>query len=507
MTVMPEPSKPPPRTRGGLAARLVPGGKLLCATGEAALPPGPAPAAATRSGQSPTAQARAAEATPWQQRLDRFGRWLVLPMFGIATLLAAITLPAAGAQHDRFFSWLTLVVAAAVWSAALARYPVTGVPGRVRALVFGVHVTLGAVLVWVSPWFGVFAFTGYWLADELGRRARVGGFVATALVLAGSQAGGYPNRSVSHTVTYLIMGVFDVAAALTLTTMTNRVIEQNTERGRMITDLAEANELLRASMAENAALHAQLLTQAREAGVAEERGRLAGEIHDTLAQGFAGILTQLEAARRAHADPAVWSRHVELADALARSNLTEARRSVRALRPEQLERASLAEALAELARDWSRRAQIPADVVTTGELVHAPAETETAVFRIAQEALANVARHAGASRARITLSYLLEVLLLDVADDGAGFRPEAGPPPGRYGVTGMRRRAEAAGGSLSIESTPGAGTTVNATFPLPPASGGRAALGDEAGGGAPRGADRTPTPGDTPWAAPAGSAR
>ncbi|ADP81697.1 integral membrane sensor signal transduction histidine kinase [Pseudofrankia inefficax] len=404
----------------------------------------------------------------WQERSDRLARLLMLPMLAISTLLAVITLPAVRTQHTRVEIGVAVVAVAALWSTGLIRYPVTGVPPRSRWLVFGVHLTLAATLVWLNPWYGVFAFTGYFLADELGGHARRVGFVAVALVSAASQAAGYPNGSNAHTVTYLIMAAFNVVAVLLMVNLTNRVMEQNTERGRMIAELAETNRQLQASMDENAGLHAQLLTQAREAGVAEERGRLAGEIHDTLAQGLAGILTQLEAARRAHADPAEWSRHIELADGLARANLTEARRSVRALRPEQLEQASLSDALADLARDWSRRTQVPAEAVTTGVPVRAPAETEMAVFRIAQEALANVARHAHATRARVTLSYLDDTLLLDVADDGAGFHPGAGAPPARFGVTGMRRRAESVAGTLSIESAPGDGTTVNAVFPLTP---------------------------------------
>lgn len=439
------------------------------------LAPAPAPALVAASAAGPprpqaavSSQVEDTAAATWQERSDRIARLLMLPMLAISTLLAVITLPAVGAENHRFQVGIGVVAVAALWSAGLLRYPVSGVPLRTRWMVFGFHLALGAALVWVNPWYGVFAFTGYFLADELGGRVRRVGFVAVALVSAASQAAGYPDGANAHTVTYVIMAGFNVVAVLLMVNLTNRVLEQNTERGRMIAELAEANRRLQASMDENTGLHAQLLTQAREAGVAEERGRLAGEIHDTLAQGFAGIITQLEAARRAHADPAEWSRHLELADALARENLTEARRSVRALRPEQLEQASLSDALAVLAEDWSRRAQIPADVVTTGEPVRACAETEMAAFRIAQEALANVARHAHATRARVTLSYLGDTLLLDVADDGTGFDPADGPPPARFGVTGMRQRADSVSGTLSIESAPGDGTTVNAVFPLRP---------------------------------------
>ena len=186
------------------------------------------------------------------------------------------------------------------------------------------------------------------------------------LVLAGSQAGGYPTGWSGHTVVYVVMVAVNLVAVSGFITITNRVLEQNQQRGLMIDQLADANHRLEATMAENVGLHAQLLVQAREAGVVEERQRLAGEIHDTLAQGLAGIVAQLEAAEQARDHPAELSRHLGQARALARSSLTEARRSVRALRPEQLERASLPEAIDELARAWSATSAVPVDVETTG---------------------------------------------------------------------------------------------------------------------------------------------
>ena len=123
----------------------------------------------------------------------------------------------------------------------------------------------------------------------------------------------------------------------------------------MIDELAEANRRLAASMAENAELHAQLVAQAREAGVIEERQRLAGEIHDTLAQGLTGIIAQLEAAEHTRHRPQEWSRHLDQARALARSSLTEARRSVRALRPNSLKTRACPKRSTLLARRGSSR--------------------------------------------------------------------------------------------------------------------------------------------------------
>ncbi len=251
--------------------------------------------------------------------------------------------------------------------------------------------------------------------------------------------------------------------------ITTHAVDQNVERGQIIAELAEANRRLAASMEENSRLHAQLVAQAREAGVTEERQRLAGEIHDTLAQGLTGIIAQLEAAGHTRQDPGELSRHLAQAATLARSSLTEARRSVRALRPGQLEEASLPEALTELARDWSGQTAVTARLDTTGTPARAAAGVEAALFRTAQEALSNVAKHARAGRVQLTLSYTGDTLLLDVADDGTGFDPAATRPAdgsGGYGLAGMEQRLARVGGTLTIESAPRQGTTVNAAVPL-----------------------------------------
>lgn len=412
----------------------------------------------------------------WQARSDRLGRVLLLPILAVATTLAVLASPDGDRPSTTTAHGLTGLVAAvltACWSLALIRYPVTGVPKTARILVFWVHFLLSAVLVWANPWFGVFAFTSYFFADELERNRRKPAFALVAAVLAASQTDGYPVAWNLHTVVYLVMLAFNVTAVLFMVGLTNRVMEQNAERGRMIEELGEANRRLHGTMAENAGLHAQLLVQAREAGIVDERQRLAGEIHDTLAQGLTGIIAQLEAARQARHDEAEWGRHLDLAASLARANLTEARRSVRALRPEQLERATLPEAIDALARSWSEQSAIPVEIETTGTPAPVGADVEAALFRVAQEALSNVGKHAQATGVHLTLSYLDDMLLLDVADDGVGFTPadetdlaDNSHRSDGYGLPGMRRRLERLSGSLNLESTPGYGTTVNAAVPV-----------------------------------------
>ncbi|WP_431278213.1 sensor histidine kinase [Leifsonia poae] len=214
------------------------------------------------------------------------------------------------------------------------------------------------------------------------------------------------------------------------------------------------------------ALRLMRVQQARAATEAE-RARLAREIHDTLAQGFAGIVTQLQAAEQAQ-DEAARDRHTGAALSLAREGLGEARRSVQALRPAALETAALPEAIAEAARRWSSRTGIPVDVRTIDAARALPTDAEVALLRTAQEALANVERHADAHHVTLTLRHDGRATRLDVCDDGRGFDPSspgADSVSGGYGLIAMRERLAALAGDLIIESSPGKGTAVRAEVP------------------------------------------
>jgi signal transduction histidine kinase len=398
---------------------------------------------------------------PWQARLQRMRRALPLPLLAVSTagaLLAPSWSYSWGPAHT------ALVAAAAVWSLAVSSRLRPDSSPRRRLIAFAGHTALAAVLVGVDTWYGIFAYAGFLFAYPLGARWRTPGFAATALVVSASMAGGYPFRPGGSLLAYLLVTAALLTLVLNSAHITVRAVEQNEDRGRVISQLADANRRLEASMAENIDLHARLVDQARMAGVVEERQRLAGEIHDTLAQGLTAIIAQLQAAEHARHRPAEWSRHLTQAQSLARVSLTEARRSVRALRPEQLENATLSDAVNELAQAWAQQAGVAAELETAGPASRAPADTEAALFRVAQEALTNVARHAGATKVRLTLTYLDDTLLLDVADDGGGFDPAAGAAG--YGLVGMRHRLAGVGGTLTVESTPGYGTTLNATVPL-----------------------------------------
>ena len=207
----------------------------------------------------------------------------------------------------------------------------------------------------------------------------------------------------------------------------------------------------------------------RFALVLEERARLAREIHDTLAQGFVGISSQLDAvAMSLPGNVDLAKQHLQLASKMARHSLTEARRSVMDLRASALEGHDLPAALHEGAKQWTSGSAVEVQVDVTGEPKHLPEEMEQNLLRIAQEAVANALKHAAASRIWIRLSMEARRLCLRVEDDGRGFEQQDAfsTVGGHFGLLGMRERAERLGGALSLHSRPGDGTQVEVTVPL-----------------------------------------
>lgn len=238
--------------------------------------------------------------------------------------------------------------------------------------------------------------------------------------------------------------------------------------GVFVTAIGRQSEQRREALAALAATRAELADAARHAGVLAERERLARELHDTVAQGFISVVTQLESAEQAlDARPGDARAHLRSAQQIARESLTEVRRTVQDLRPDLLEGATLTQALRRAAAGWSASSGVPVDVRATGESVALHPNTEVALLRTTQEALANAGRHAGASRIVVSLSFLGDTVTLDVDDDGVGFDPRIGAvrEGGGYGLLGMRERVTAVGGTLTIESAPGEGTTVAVTVP------------------------------------------
>ena len=384
---------------------------------------------------------------------------------------------------------LALAVAAALVMTAMDRVdhraewtdPLTAVSPAIATAVFAVLLGISAALVIRQPLYGFYTWTGYFWAWRLFTgRGRLIGVALVAAVTAISQTGAGPYDSVYAIGGLVVVYLINTGVAGALTWFGWIGNEQKQRRARELSALTEANARLEESLRHNADLQEQLLTQARETGVSEERRRMAREIHDTLAQGLMGIITQLQAAQGAGA--AVGgeeARHIELAISLARESLTEARRSVQALSPQPLAEARLPDAIQDVARRWCELHALEVSFTTTGTPRVMRPEVEVALLRTAQEALANVAKHAHATRVGLTLSYMEDVVTLDVRDDGVGFATVNGSGPrrpldatGGFGLGGMRQRVEGVAGTLEIESEPDGGTAVCAAIPAAPLGGG-----------------------------------
>lgn len=233
--------------------------------------------------------------------------------------------------------------------------------------------------------------------------------------------------------------VLGLSASSLLGVFIGRLEQQNSGRARLIEELDRTRE--------------ELAEVSKEAGVLAERERLAGDIHDTLAQGFTGIIMLLRSA------DATGDRYVERAVRTAEENLAETRALIAALAPPALDGASLEEALRRLARGFA----LPVEVVASGPPSCVPAAEEVLV-RAAQEGLANVRKHAGAGSARLALEHVRgSAVRLSISDDGRGFDPATAPEG--YGLRAMRNRVSRLGGTVRVTGAPGRGTTVAVEVP------------------------------------------
>ena len=249
-------------------------------------------------------------------------------------------------------------------------------------------VAFTAVLTVRSPWFAFFTWLGFMHAFRfLDGAWRWVGSAAVAIFFAMAQSGGFHRPTVSALAIWVLLGCVDLVLVGVFVFLGEKSEQQNQARKGMIAELAEANQRLEEIMAENTGLQAQLLIQAREAGAGDERQRMAREIHDTLAQGLTGIITQLEAAQQTGHE-AERERRIGNAKRLARDSLAEARRSVQALRPGALENSRLPEALADEVARWSVTTGVAGEVKTTGDARTLHPEVEVTLLRVAQEAMA-----------------------------------------------------------------------------------------------------------------------
>ncbi|MFF1913791.1 sensor histidine kinase [Streptomyces sp. NPDC058239] len=395
--------------------------------------------------------------------LRRFSAPLPLALLGVATVLCLVQ-PDEGTVNARA-AVIPLVAVTALWTLAMYTLRSREWTSRTGPMLTYVAVqqVLAAVLMTQHPIFFVFAVIGFVQAyDLLPPQWAFVSIGATSLMI-NLIPGGVPDTSerIAIAVASVCLQTFLIGW---FGNLSHRFNERSEERRRLVTKLKTV-------IAENNGLHAQLLTQAREAGMQDERQRMAREIHDTIAQGLTGIVTQLQAADKAREQPDQREWHLEQVRVLAKEGLAAARRSVAALQPAELDEAHLPGAIHDLAQRWSSLQGVPACVEATGDPVPLLTDIEVALFRVAQETLANVAKHAGARKVGLTISYLEDTVMLDVRDDGVGFTvtEHSEPPPGDsdsgFGLNGLRQRLDRVLGTLTIESAPGSGTAINASVP------------------------------------------
>ncbi|MBV6520321.1 MAG: hypothetical protein MNPFHGCM_00426 [Gemmatimonadaceae bacterium] len=235
---------------------------------------------------------------------------------------------------------------------------------------------------------------------------------------------------------------------------------------RSVVKLADRRERLAMELE---ATRGELARASHQTGVMEERQRMARELHDTLTQGMSAVVMHLETAEQLLPAGADESRvQLRRARAIARESLDETRRVVASLRPEQLDHAELPEAVARLCSVSAERMGIPVSTMVTGTPVPLHPEAEITLFRALQEGMSNVRKHAKASAVAVTLSYMDDLVMLDVRDDGIGLATmsPAGREPGGFGLQAMRERVRQLNGSVSVESERGEGTTLTVSIPL-----------------------------------------
>jgi signal transduction histidine kinase len=280
---------------------------------------------------------------------------------------------------------------------------------------------------------------------------RPGVFWTVALALASTVGPTISWREGTEPLSGIVQTAIGLVFSLALGLWVSRVLQQSRERAVLIRELETTR-------AELAAAH-------REQGVVAERERLAREVHDTLAQGYTSIVVLAQtAAAQLPADPAAAAERVALIEEVARENLAEARAMVAAFAPVALDAATLVEALQRLTERFGRETGLPTRLDTTalgdgGGLTRAE---EIVLLRGAQEALANVRRHASASAVVLRLSRVGDAVSVHVEDDGVGFDPAV---VAGVGLAGLRDRAEQVGGAVDIASVPGQGTRVTVRVP------------------------------------------
>lgn len=341
------------------------------------------------------------------------------------------------------------VVAAAPWlmiAAALVTYMSAPIAIRITALALAI--AAWGILVFDDDRWSLLSFAIYALCFTFDTRRPFVGVVLSGLVTAIWTAAWIFTDSPTWT---LILPVFAFVVGSTLSVAMHRTARMAQEQAALVKELQATQE--------------ELAESERSRGVLEERTRMAGEIHDTLAQGFTSIVLLARGARRS-ADPAGGLSAIESA---AEEYLGEARRIVRSAQPLELEGSSLHDALRRQVAS-AMPPEVRGEFRVTGTPLRLTGDIEVTLLRATQEALRNISAHANATEVEVTLSYLDDAVALDVRDDGVGFVPgevnDRGSLTGGQGLQILARRAESLSGELTIESSDTKGSVVSLLLPV-----------------------------------------
>lgn len=392
------------------------------------------------------------------------------------------------ASDDREMSWFWLLYSAIATTLSALLIVVNDVTGTLRSLVSaGIIVGLFIVYVIVIPLRGcsfrvnswrswcyvVIAVAGYLAALALNPWANVSLFVlapqvffllspfaAAAVVVTANALGLFiqilgRDLDGSDRVQLVSITAVIILASIFYSNRLSWVSAQSHERGELIARLREQQQ--------------EIARLSEQEGAASERDRIAREMHDTLAQGFASIVTLGHALQvQPHPLPPQVERHIELITQTAQENLAESRRIIDALTPGWLDASTLADALVRVTQRFTDETGVSAECVVTGERRSIPAQIEVVVLRVVQEALSNVRKHAEASRVSVKLERLFDTIRVTITDNGCGFTTASSRPG--FGLTGMAARVDEVSGEFRVDSEPGRGTTVTALVAFPPPS-------------------------------------
>lgn len=393
---------------------------------------------------------------------EAWERWVVIWHVVFYVSLAIPTILALLAEDLNQSKWpvLGFSLGLGIWYGLVMMWLVPRARGR-QQVIWTIVYLAGAIILWFplarTHWAYFLTASSFYglMWGTLPFGLAVAGNVILTALLIWVQALNL-DRTVTLSFNLFLIGAVVIGWAALLALWMRTIMRESSKRKQLIEQLEAAQE--------------ELAAVERQAGILQERQRMAQEIHDTLAQGFTSIVLQLEAADQAlPEDLSSVEERIHKARDTARINLEEARRLVLALQPEPLQQTSLVEALRREADRWMQNTGVRTNFSVTGDPISTRAQSEVTLLRAVQEGLTNVFKHAQAEEVNITLSYMADQVALDIQDDGEGFDPkkmDGYSGAGGFGLRAMRQRVEQIGGSVIIESTPGQGTTLAIQIPI-----------------------------------------